>query len=120
MNQARRFGKAGLFGGALLAALFAAGLTTAAAQTTLEYWAWVEGSEEAVALWNETHPDVQVNFTRSTAGTEHYNKVKTAVAAGSGGPDVAPVTTMLVSSWNSTCATSGPPDPAATAVLTLL
>ena len=32
----------------------------------------------------------------------------------------APVTTMLVSSWNSTCATSGPPDPAATAVLTLL
>ena len=99
MHHVRPFtGKAKRFGGAVLVAALLTCLTTAAAQTTLEYWAWVEGSEEAVALWNETHPDVQVNFTRSTAGTEHYNKVKTAVAAGSGGPDVAQVEFQLLTS----------------------
>ncbi len=81
---------------ALFTTMFAA--TAAAQPVTLEYWAWVEGSEEAVALWNETHPDIQVNFTRSTAGTEHYNKVKTAVAAGSGGPDLAQIEFQLLTS----------------------
>jgi multiple sugar transport system substrate-binding protein len=68
------------------------------AGTTIEYWAWVEGSEEAVDLWNKSHPDVKVNFTRTTAGTEHYNKVKTTVAAGTGGPDVAQVEFQLLTS----------------------
>ena len=83
---------------AILVAASALVFTTAAAQTTLQYWGWVDGSEEAVALWNQTHSDVQVNFTRTTAGTEHYNKVKTAVAAGSGGPDVAQIEFQLLTS----------------------
>ncbi|GAC1383478.1 MAG: extracellular solute-binding protein [Herpetosiphon sp.] len=66
--------------------------------TTIDFWAWVEGSEEAVALWNKSHPNVQVKFTRTTAGTEHYNKVKAAVAAGTGGPDCAQVEFQLLTS----------------------
>lgn len=66
--------------------------------TTIEYWAWVEGSDAAAELWNSTHDNVKVNFTRSTAGTEHYNKVKAAVAAGAGGPDVAQVEFQLLTS----------------------
>ena len=97
-NSGRSLFKLCIRSSIILAASIAALLPTAAAQTTLEYWAWVEGSEEAVELWNQTHPDVQVNFTRSTAGTEHYNKVKTAVAAGSGGPDVAQVEFQLLTS----------------------
>lgn len=97
-NSGRSLSKLCLRSSIILVASMAALLPTAAAQVTLEYWAWVEGSEEAVELWNQTHPDVQVNFTRSTAGTEHYNKVKTAVAAGSGGPDVAQVEFQLLTS----------------------
>ncbi len=66
--------------------------------TTIEYWAWVNGSEEAVDLWNKTHQDVQVKYTRTTAGTEHYNKVKTTVAAGAGAPDLAQVEFQLLTS----------------------
>ncbi len=83
----------------------AAGAATSApaagtsAATTIEFWAWVNGSEEAVKLWNDSHPDVHVNYTVTTGGTEHYNKVKAAVAAGTGGPDVAQVEFQLLTSF---------------------
>jgi multiple sugar transport system substrate-binding protein len=58
---------------------------------TLEFWSWVPNIEAAVDLWNQTHPNVKVNFTRTAAGTDAYNKLKTTVAAGTGAPDVAQV-----------------------------
>ena len=83
---------------AMCATLFTGALAQSSAPVTLEFWAWVQGSEDAVACWNESHPDVQVNYTRTTGGTEHYNKLKTAVAAGAGGPDVAQVEFQLLTS----------------------
>ncbi len=68
-----------------------AAATTSDATVTLEFWSWVPNIEAAVDLWNQTHPNVKVNFTRTAAGTDAYNKLKTAIAAGSGAPDVAQI-----------------------------
>jgi multiple sugar transport system substrate-binding protein len=65
---------------------------------TLEYWAWILGSKESVDLWNQTHTNFKVNYTQTTAGVPHYNRVKAAVAAGSGGPDLAQVGLEFVNS----------------------
>jgi multiple sugar transport system substrate-binding protein len=78
-----------------------ASTTTPAASgsgVTLEYWAWILGSKEAVDLWNQTHKNFKVNYTQTTAGAPHYNRVKAAVAAGSGGPDLAQVGLEFVNS----------------------
>ncbi|MDB5082639.1 MAG: putative solute-binding lipoprotein [Chloroflexi bacterium] len=80
----------------------AAGAATAAGTNTsgvtIEYWSWVLGSKESVDLWNRTHTNFKVNYTQTTSGTPHYNKVKAAVAAGSGGPDLAQIEFQLVTS----------------------
>ena len=35
-----------------------------AGSTSISFWGWVPGLEDAVALWNEDHPELQVEFTR--------------------------------------------------------
>ncbi|HEY3685869.1 MAG TPA: extracellular solute-binding protein [Streptosporangiaceae bacterium] len=57
----------------------------------LTFWSWVPGIDKSVALWNRTHPGVQVHLDQITAGADGgYAKMFSAVKAGSG-PDVAQV-----------------------------
>ncbi|MEV4970502.1 ABC transporter substrate-binding protein [Streptomyces scopuliridis] len=55
----------------------------AGGKKTLEFWGWAPGYEKSVALWNATHPDVQVTFkTIPTGGKGGYEKMFSAVKAG--------------------------------------
>ncbi|HEU5223353.1 MAG TPA: sugar ABC transporter substrate-binding protein [Candidatus Lumbricidophila sp.] len=57
-------------------------------KVTLKFWAWVPGIEDAVALWNKSHPNIQVDFTKISG--KDVNDLGTKADAGTA-PDVAQV-----------------------------
>ncbi|MEN1973597.1 ABC transporter substrate-binding protein [Cellulomonas sp. P4] len=61
------------------------GDTGAAGPVTLEFWGWATGLEDAVALWNEENPDIQVDFFRMTG--DDGDKIPAAIDNGTA-PDV--------------------------------
>jgi multiple sugar transport system substrate-binding protein len=51
--------------------------------TTIEWWGWAPGYEEAAAAFNKAHTDVQINYTNVGSGSKGgYDKMKSAVQAG--------------------------------------
>ncbi|MEU6763935.1 sugar ABC transporter substrate-binding protein [Streptomyces sp. NPDC046853] len=59
------------------------GSSAAGQKVTLDFWGWTPGYEEAVARFNKTHPDIQVNFQKTASGTKGgYTKMLTAAKAG--------------------------------------
>ncbi|MGP4113801.1 extracellular solute-binding protein [Streptomyces sp. 4N509B] len=48
----------------------------------LTYWGWAPGLEQAAALWNETHPDIQVTVKEQAGGDELVTRTITAAEAG--------------------------------------
>ncbi|MFC5665990.1 ABC transporter substrate-binding protein [Kitasatospora misakiensis] len=53
-------------------------------KVTLTYWSWVPGMDKVVALWNSSHPDVQVSLENVPSGDKGtYQKLSNAVKAGS-------------------------------------
>jgi len=61
----------------------------AKAPIQLIFWQWATGTKEAADLWNKSHPGIQVKVINPGAGTPLYNKLTTAIKAGTGAPDVA-------------------------------
>lgn len=55
---------------------------------TISFWGWVPGIEDAVALWNSEHPEIQVDFTRIASAD--VNNLPSQIDAGTA-PDVAQV-----------------------------
>jgi len=55
---------------------------------TISFWGWVPGIEDAVDLWNKSHPKIQVKFTRiaSSDAASLPTKIKAGTA-----PDVAQI-----------------------------
>jgi multiple sugar transport system substrate-binding protein len=54
----------------------------------LTFWSWVPGIQDAVALWNQENPDVQINLEEISGDT--YAKMYAALQAGNA-PDLAQV-----------------------------
>lgn len=57
--------------------------------TIVTVWGWYAAEKEVSDLFNKNHKDVQICWTKAGAGTKEYEKLQTALAAGSGAPDVA-------------------------------
>ena len=57
---------------------------------TLEFWSWAPDTQKIVDIWNEEHPDIQVNYTDAGGGDESAAKLLTASRAGNA-PDLAAV-----------------------------
>lgn len=55
---------------------------------TLTFWGWTDMAEP-VARWNETHPDIHVNFEMITA--DFYPKLQAAISGETGAPDITQV-----------------------------
>jgi len=56
---------------------------TAAGPVKLDFWGWAPGYAQSVALWNKSHPDIQVSFDTTASGAKGgYTKMLTAVKAG--------------------------------------
>jgi multiple sugar transport system substrate-binding protein len=53
----------------------------------LTYWAWAPGLDQVVAIWNKSHPNIQVTVEKQAQGDDLLTKVITAAKAGSA-PDL--------------------------------
>ena len=73
--------------------------TAMSTPTTITMWAWVPGIEKQVALFEEAYPEITVNLENVGQGGEHYTKVRTALEAGTGAPDVIQVEYQYVPSF---------------------
>jgi multiple sugar transport system substrate-binding protein len=60
-------------------------------KVNLTFWQWVPGADKAVALWNQTHPNIHVTLQNiPSGGAGGYAKMHAALKAGNA-PDVAQV-----------------------------
>lgn len=64
-----------------------AGKDPASGPVKLTYWAWAPNLDKVVALWNSSHPEIQVTVEKQASGDDLLTKVITASKAG-GGPDL--------------------------------
>jgi multiple sugar transport system substrate-binding protein len=66
---------------------------------TLEVWSWVGGLDKAAKLFEQAYPDIKVHVNNVGGGPGEYQKLQTALKAGSGGPDVAQIEYMFLPSF---------------------
>ncbi|GAA4885166.1 extracellular solute-binding protein [Kitasatospora terrestris] len=72
-----------LLAGAAACGSGGSGPSASAGPTTVTFWGWAPGYEEAAARFNATHQDVQVRFEKTVPGSKGgYAKVFAAVKAG--------------------------------------
>jgi len=65
--------------------------TSSSSKVTLTFWTWVPGMSKVVSLWNQSHPDIQVNLNEVTSGNAgSYAKMFSALQAGNA-PDLGQV-----------------------------
>jgi len=55
--------------------------STSSGPVNLTIWSWVTGIDKSVALWNSSHPNIQVKLANVGAGPTEYNKLYTAIKA---------------------------------------
>ena len=93
----------------------AAGRPAALAQDPVEltFWAWCPGSAEMAAKFTEIHPNIKVKHENVGQGAPHYVKLRDALKAGTGLPDVAQVEFNSIASFRAlnALADMGPPAP---------
>ncbi|SEG99987.1 multiple sugar transport system substrate-binding protein [Nonomuraea solani] len=59
--------------------------------TELTFWTWVPGIEKEVALFEKKYPAIDVKVVNAGQGEPQYTKLRTALKAGSGAPDVVQI-----------------------------
>ena len=70
--------------------------------TTLTFWTWVPDIQQEVDLFEKAYPAIKVKVENVGQGAAHYTKMRTALKAGTGAPDVAQVEYQYISSFNVT------------------
>src|SRR6266702_5124451 len=74
---------------------------TSSGPVNLTFWSWVTGIDKSVALWNSTHPNIQVKLANVGSGPTEYNKLYTAIKANNE-PDLAQVEFQLLPTFETT------------------
>lgn len=59
--------------------------------TTLTFWTWVPNISDEVALFEKKYPAIKVNVVNAGQGAAQYTKLRTALQAGSGAPDLCQI-----------------------------
>ncbi|GGW69953.1 extracellular solute-binding protein [Streptomyces galilaeus] len=59
--------------------------------TELTFWTWVPDIAKEVALFEKKYPAVKVKVVNAGQGTPQYTKLRTALKAGSGAPDLVQI-----------------------------
>ena len=78
----------------LLATTLSAGISHASpakAPVSLTFWSWVPNLQDEVTLFNQSHPDIKVNLVNAGQGAAEYLKLRTALKASSGAPDIVQI-----------------------------
>lgn len=60
-------------------------------ETTLNYWTWVPDIQNEVDLFEKKYPKIKVNIINNGDATKQYVKLRAAVKAGKGVPDVSQI-----------------------------
>lgn len=55
---------------------------------TIEFWSWVDGIEDEAKLFEQKYPNIKVKVVNAGQPAAEYPKLRTALKAGSGAPDV--------------------------------
>src|SRR5690348_2538175 len=75
--------------------------STSSGPVTLTIWDWGADADKAAALWNSTHPNIQVKLVNVGVSTTEYNKLYTAIKANNE-PDLAVVEYQYLPSFEAT------------------
>ena len=70
--------------------------------TTFTFWTWVPNIKDEVALFEKKYPAIKVDVENVGQGAPHYQKLRTALKAGKGAPDVAQMEFQYISSFTVT------------------
>ncbi len=55
---------------------------------TLTFWTWVPNIQNEINLFEQSHPNIKIKLVNAGQGTPEYTKLRTALKAGTGAPDV--------------------------------
>ena len=72
------------------------------APATLTLWAWTPNTQTQVDLFEKAHPKIKVKLVNAGQGTPEYTKLRTALKAGSGAPDVVQVEFQYIPTFSIT------------------
>jgi multiple sugar transport system substrate-binding protein len=75
--------------------------STTTGPVKLTFWSWVPGIDKSVALWNSTHPDIQVTVNNVGSGPAEYDKLFTAIKANNE-PDLGQVEFQYLPTFETT------------------
>ena len=67
--------------------------------TELTFWTWVPDIENEVDLFEEKYPAIDVKVENVGQGLPHYQKLRSAIEAGEGAPDVAQIEYQYIPSF---------------------
>ena len=62
-----------------------------ATPTELVFWTWAPEIDQEVALFQQKYPAIKVKVQNAGQGTPQYTKLRTALQAGTGAPDLAQI-----------------------------
>lgn len=68
----------------------------------LTFWTWVGGIEEEVKLFEQKYPNIKVKVVNAGQGSAEYTKLRTALKAGTGAPDVVQVEYQFIPTFTTT------------------
>ena len=71
-------------------------------ETTLTFWTWVPDIEQEVALFEKAYPEIKVEVVNVGQGGSALPKLRTALQAGQGAPDVAQMEFQYIPSFTLT------------------
>lgn len=67
--------------------------------TELTFWTWVPDIQNEVDLFEAKYPDIKVTVENVGQGLPHYQKLRSAIEAGEGAPDVAQIEYQYIPSF---------------------
>lgn len=67
--------------------------------TELTFWTWVPDIQNEVDLFEAKYPDIKVKVENVGQGLPHYQKLRSAIEAGEGAPDVAQIEYQYIPSF---------------------
>jgi multiple sugar transport system substrate-binding protein len=67
--------------------------------TTLTFWTWVPDIQNEVNLFEKAYPAIKVKVVNVGQGADHYKKMRSALQAGKGAPDVTQIEFQHVQSF---------------------
>src|SRR5690349_13074804 len=70
--------------------------------TELTFWSWVPNIAKQVALFEKKYPAIKVKVVNAGQGEPQYTKLRTALKAGTGAPDVAQIEYQYVPTFSLT------------------